>query len=83
PNPFNPTTVIGYALPEGSNVRLEIYNTLGQVVRTLVDGEQAGGVYRMTWDGRNEHGQEMATGVYIYRIVAGDFQATKRMLLIK
>jgi hypothetical protein len=83
PNPFNPTTVIRYALPEGSNVRLEIYNTLGQVVRTLVDGEQAGGVYRITWDGRNEHGQEMATGVYIYRIVASDFQATKRMLLIK
>jgi flagellar hook assembly protein FlgD len=52
-------------------------------VRTLVDGEQTAGVYRITWDGRNEHGQEMATGVYIYRIVASDFQATKRMLLIK
>ena len=83
PNPFNPTTVIRYALPEASNVRLEIYNTLGQVVRTLVDGKQEAGAYRTTWDGRNEQGQEMATGVYIYRIVAGKDHATKRMLLIK
>jgi hypothetical protein len=83
PNPFNPTTAIRYALPEASNVRLEIYNTLGQVVQTLVDEKQEAGAYRITWDGRNEHGQEMATGVYIYRIVAGTFDATKRMLLIK
>ena len=83
PNPFNPTTVIRYALPEASNVRLEIYNTLGQVVRALVDEKQTAGAYRITWDGRNEYGQEMATGVYIYRIVAGEFHATKRMLLIK
>jgi hypothetical protein len=83
PNPFNPTTVIRYALPEASSVRLEVYNTLGQVVRTLVAAEQEGGAYRVTWDGRNEYGQEMATGVYIYRLVAGEFDTTKRMLLIK
>ena len=83
PNPFNPTTVIRYALPEASNVRLEVFNTLGQVVRTLADEEQVAGAYRITWDGRNEQGQEMATGVYIYRIVAGKDHATKRMLLIK
>jgi hypothetical protein len=83
PNPFNPTTVIQYALPEASNVRLEIYNTLGQVVRTLVAEEQEAGAYRITWDSRNEYGQEMATGVYIYRLVAGEFDTTKRMLLIK
>jgi hypothetical protein len=83
PNPFNPTTVIRYALPEASNVRLDVHNTLGQVVRTLVDEKQVAAGYRITWDGRNEHGQQMASGIYIYRIVAGEFTATRRMLLIK
>jgi hypothetical protein len=83
PNPFNPTTVIRYALPEASDVRLDIHNTLGQVVRTLVDEKQVAAGYRITWDGRNEHGQQMASGIYIYRIVAGEFTATRRMLLIK
>ena len=83
PNPFNPTTVIEYVLPESAPVKLEVYNLLGQVVRTLVDGEQVAGRYSVVWDGRDDLGREVATGIYFYRLSAGKFHAVRRMALVR
>ena len=83
PNPFNPSTAIGYQLPEAGLVRLAIYNLLGQEVRVLVDGRKEAGSFTATWDGNDELGRRVATGVYLYRIQAGDFAASRRMLLLK
>ncbi|MCB0266181.1 MAG: T9SS type A sorting domain-containing protein, partial [Calditrichaeota bacterium] len=83
PNPFNPTTVINYQLPVVSNVKLVIYNTLGQQVRTLVSGSQNAGSYTVQWDGRNDTGQKVASGMYLYRITAGSFVQTRKMMLMK
>ncbi|GEM_PF-2749823 len=68
PNPFNPSTAISYQLPAVSRVRLEIYNLLGQKVRTLVDQQQPGGRYTVEWNGRDENGSEVSSGVYFYRL---------------
>ncbi len=83
PNPFNPSTTIRYALKDNVPVRLKIYNTLGQVVRTLVNTRQQAGSYEVLWDGTNDFGQQVASGMYIYRIEAGDFVQAKRMTLLK
>jgi hypothetical protein len=83
PNPFNPSTTIRYALPEGADVRLVVYNILGQSVRTLVDGSQSAGRYSVVWDGRDAIGRQVASGLYIYRLQAGSFIATQKMLLAK
>jgi len=83
PNPFNPATTIRYALPEGANVSLVVYNILGQQVRTLVSGAQGPGVHSVVWDGRDEAGRQMSTGVYIYRLQAGAFAQVKKMILAK
>ena len=83
PNPFNPVTTIEYSLPTRSHVSIQIYNVLGQKVRTLVDREQAAGSYTITWDGTTTSGQPAATGVYLYHYQAGDHVETKKMLLLK
>lgn len=83
PNPFNPTTTIQYALPKGSKVELKIYNILGQVVRKLVDEEKPAGFHQTIWDGRDETGRPVSTGIYLYQIRAGDFVQTKKMQLVK
>ncbi len=85
PNPFNPATTIKYQLPEAGEVTLEVYNMLGQVVRTLVDREfQGAGRYNYKWDATNDRGRSLSSGVYFYRVTAGkDFQSHKRMLLLK
>ncbi len=83
PNPGNPSTVISYTLARDSKVNLTIYNTLGQTVKTLVDGYQAANIYKVVWDGRDDSGKEVASGVYFYRLVAGDFSATKRLIVLK
>ncbi|MBL7959600.1 T9SS type A sorting domain-containing protein [bacterium] len=84
PNPFNPSTKIRYELPNTETVSLVIYNTLGQVVKTLVSHRaQAIGVYEINWDGTNQIGQSVASGIYIYRLQAGRAVKTKKMLLIK
>ncbi len=88
PNPFNPTTTIRYSLAERTHVKLHIYNVAGQRVRTLVDGIQApesgsGGVFEVVWRGRNDGGTPVASGVYFYRLVAGEFTETRKMLLLK
>jgi len=78
PNPFNPTTIIEYTLPENINVQLVIYDVLGRRVATLVDQIQQSGRHSVSWDASN-----LASGVYIYRIQAGDFVQSKKMLLMK
>lgn len=83
PNPFNPSTEIQYDLPTRSKVELAIYNILGEKVADLVNGEQGAGSYVATWDGRNLQGHTVASGVYLYRLKAGDFLQTRKMLLMK
>jgi hypothetical protein len=83
PNPFNPITTIEYSLPRRSSVRVDIFNLLGQKVRTFVNREQTAGSYTITWDGTSANGQSVATGVYLYRFQAGDHVETKKMLLLK
>ncbi len=83
PNPFNPTTSIKYDLKDKAKVTLKIYNMLGQEVRTLVSREQSPGQYTMEWDGKNNAGLSVSSGVYIYRIQAGDFVKAKKMMFIK
>jgi len=83
PNPFNPSTVIRYQLSKRSNVRLDVFNALGQLVKTLVEGEQTTGVYTVPWDGTNAGGVAAASGMYVYRLRAGEFTASRKMLLIR
>ena len=82
PNPFNPETTIKYALPEAVDVRLDIYNSVGQRVRTLVDAWKTAGSHAAVWDGRDDSGASLASGVYIYRLEAGDFSDSRKMVLI-
>jgi photosystem II stability/assembly factor-like uncharacterized protein len=83
PNPFNPQTTIAYQLPQAGPVRLTLYNVAGQVVRRLVDQEQIAGSYRVTWDGTDEQGREVGSGVYLCRLAAGAYQQTRRLALLK
>ncbi len=83
PNPFNPTTTIKYSIPKAAKVELEIYNILGQTVKTLVEEEKPAGFYQVSWDGRDEHGRGVSTGIYLYQIRAGDFVETKKMQFVK
>ncbi len=83
PNPFNPSTVIQYSLEKRSEVRLRVFNILGEVVAELVTGRQAAGEYSVEWNGINRAGRPVASGVYFYRIEAGEFTASKKMLLLK
>lgn len=83
PNPFNPNTVIEYALPKSAHVTIEIYNLLGQKVNVLVDENQKVGFYRVDWDGKDKKGEELGSGIYFYRIQAGDFVKCKKMIMLK
>jgi hypothetical protein len=83
PNPFNPSTTITFDLPKEEYVTLNIYNINGQLVRTLVNEQKNAGSYKVIWNGKNELGKSVASGVYIYKIKAGPFIQTKRMTLMK
>ena len=88
PNPFNPETWIPYRLAEDAFVRLTIYNRAGQIVRTLDVGHQMASAYEsrakaIYWDGRNELGEQVASGVYFYHLSAGDYSGTRKMLILK
>lgn len=83
PNPFNPTTIINYSLPNNSTVSLRIYDMLGREVKSLVNSEVAAGKHTIEWKGDDNSGNKVATGVYIYRITAGNFISSKKMLLVK
>ena len=83
PNPFNPSTTIEYSLKVSSKVTISVFNTLGQKVRTLFDGTMPVGDHRLEWDGCSDHGTQLATGVYFYRLLVGDQVKSKKMLLLK
>ncbi len=83
PNPFVEQTTIEYALPDPEFVSIEIYNVLGQRVRTLVHGEQDAGYHRITWDGRSETGEDVASGMYLYVFKSPSQHATQRMVRVR
>jgi hypothetical protein len=83
PNPFNPETSIRFGLPAATYVSLTVYNTLGQQVSVLADAPYPAGRHTIVWDGRNCSGVKVASGVYFYRLEAGSFNETKKMLLVK
>ena len=87
PNPFNPATNIRFNIPDnftdGIQVKLLIYNLMGQLVKTLVDEQRFPGEYTARWEGRNQRDETVSSGIYIYQLVAGDFKLTKRMLFLK
>ncbi len=83
PNPFNPTTTIAFELPQAEYVTLRVYSATGQLVRTLVSGHAEAGYHFSEWNGTNEAGQRVSSGLYFYRITAGKFTQTQKMLLLK
>ena len=84
PNPFNPDTTIGYELAESADVTLQIYNVVGQVVRTLIAAEpQSVGRYQIRWDGMDDRGTPVSSGIYFYQISAGKFQDVRKLMLLK
>lgn len=83
PNPFNPTTDIDFYLPDATHVTLTVYNTLGQEVCVLLDRFMPAGLHTVTWRGIDHQGSKVATGIYLYRIVAGENESTRKMILVK
>ena len=83
PNPFNPETTLRYALPAAQPVRLTVYDMLGQQVRVLVDGEQPPGWHQVVWDGRDQVGRPVASGIYLYRLQTPQFSQTRKMILLR
>jgi hypothetical protein len=86
PNPFNPSTTISYEIPESSGsvkVVMAVYNIRGQKVITLVDELKETGQYSVNWNGQDESGRRVSSGVYFYRMNAGDFKAVRKMVIVK
>jgi hypothetical protein len=86
PNPFNPSTTIGFDIPEKEGevrTELSIYNVRGQRVRTLLEEMKAPGSYSVVWNGRGEEGRVLGSGIYFYRIEAGEFVSVRKMVLVK
>jgi hypothetical protein len=86
PNPFNPSTTIGFDIPEKHGevwTELIVYNVRGQRVKTLLRESKVPGAYYIQWDGRNDNGQKVASGIYLYRLKAGEFVSTRKMVLVK
>jgi len=83
PNPFNPSTTIRFELPEATHVKITIYNTLGMQVKTVINDERNPGYHSVEWDGKDEAGNTVASGIYLYKMEAGKFTATNKMILMK
>ncbi len=83
PNPFNPSTTISYKIPEDTNVVLKIFNTTGQEIATLVNGYQQAGSHQVRWDGKDDFGNHLPSGIYLYQIISGKFKKTGKMMLVK
>jgi hypothetical protein len=83
PNPFNPTTTISYNLPASGKVKLGVYNLRGQLVRTLVNEAKSAGDHKVVWDGKDERGNTMSSGIYFYRLDTGKHSETRKMMLMK
>ena len=83
PNPFNPVTTLRYDLPENSLVNITVYNLLGKQIKTLINKTQDAGYKSITWDATNDYGKPVSAGIYLYRIQAGKYISTKKMVLLK
>ena len=83
PNPFNPTTTISFSLQNNSNAELSIYNIKGQKVKQLLSDKLSSGKHSVVWDGRDENNQPVGSGIYFYKLKAGDFQKVRKMILLK
>ncbi|MEK7249400.1 MAG: T9SS type A sorting domain-containing protein, partial [Bacteroidota bacterium] len=83
PNPFNPSTTINYDLTKSSAVRLDIYNIIGQKVRTLINDVQSAGSWKVVWNGNDDFGVSVASGVYFYRLATPNVVLTRKMVLMK
>jgi len=83
PNPFNPTTAITYEIRESAMVTIKVYDVGGRHVVTLVDEFKGAGRWDVTWDARDKGGQRVASGVYFYRMIAGEYTQTRKMVLLK
>jgi N-acetylmuramoyl-L-alanine amidase len=83
PNPFNPSTVISFTIPQRGRVRLDVLNLLGEPVVTLIDEEREAGTHRVTWDGTNQDGKTVPSGVYFYKLHHNSFTATRRMIFVR
>jgi hypothetical protein len=83
PNPFNPVTTLRYGLPENSLVNITVYNLLGKQIKTLINKTQDAGYKSITWDATNDYGKPVSAGIYLYRIQAGKYISTKKIVLLK
>lgn len=83
PNPFNPSTTISYALNNNDHIQISIYNTKGQLIRTLLDQQQSAGIYNILWDGKNDHQQSIASGLYFLKMQSSDYTNIKKMIMMK
>jgi hypothetical protein len=83
PNPFNPSTKIAFELPEASKVKLVIYDALGRELRTLTDEEHPAGYIELVWDGRNDGGTAISSGIYFFRLSAAKWNSVKKMILLR
>ena len=83
PNPFNPITTLRYYLPEDMKVKITTYDTMGRVVKTLINSSQTAGYKSIQWNATNNAGQPVSAGIYLYMIQAGEFRQTKKMVLLK
>ena len=83
PNPFNPVTTLKYDLSEDGLVNITIYDILGNVVNNLINANQSSGYKSIQWDATNNQGEPVSAGVYLYKIQAGEYRATKKMVLLK
>jgi len=83
PNPFNPATVIEFSLPERQQVKMDIYDISGRKIRTLIERTMAAGAHKTVWDGRNDNGEHVSSGMYIYRMTAGAYKFSKKLILLK
>ena len=83
PNPFNAGTAIRFGLPRPADIDLSVFNLAGQRVSTLAQGHRDAGTYELRWDGRDDDGHELASGVYFYRLVASDWREQKKLLLVR
>jgi hypothetical protein len=83
PNPMTSFATIRYQLPKDAGVSLKVYNLAGQLVKTLVSGPEKAGYKGVAWDGRSERGKKVGAGVYFYRLLAGEFTATRKMVVVR
>ncbi|MCD6374374.1 MAG: T9SS type A sorting domain-containing protein, partial [Caldisericaceae bacterium] len=83
PNPFNPTTNIRFALPKDGSVKLEIYNLNGQRIKELINGDYQAGYHSVKWDGKDEHGRPVSSGMYFYVLKTSKITESRKMFLLK